>query len=279
MGSPDQNLSLSDVGLDFAAISDLARIGFVFDDIVTFAEADAPRKSHCRLASTLLSRSCGFAHRVVCSNLSIGIKLATYLMTSTPEPWLMRSRCLPTTLWPNIRSLDHMPSPEDTSVLAATHAQEMAVIQGEAESRHRGATAMVAVASSLALVLSGCSKSDGSSGPEHCSPFQVIAQDRWAPYGTALRAEPELGAQQIGGYTPNTSIKVDGWEDTGVAVYPNNTPSWNSGIWFRVDSKTDGWVSFAGVRGAKTTTDPTGHADGGKQAPLPSACELSASDS
>jgi hypothetical protein len=104
-----------------------------------------------------------------------------------------------------------------------------------------------------------------------CSAFQVFAQNRWAPLGAAIRAQPNVLSTQLGGYPGNMSIAVNGWVYGGVA-YPTNTPPWNSNVWFHLADGA-GWVSFAGVRATPTSPDPTGRANGGDPAPTSSACE------
>lgn len=108
-----------------------------------------------------------------------------------------------------------------------------------------------------------------------CAPFQVYAQDRWAPYGTAVRTEPSVLAHQISGYAANYSISVDGWVHAS-APYKTNIPPFNSDIWFHV-ADGSGWVSFAGVRAVPTSPDPTlRSSDGGTPARTPAECQGSA---
>lgn len=104
-----------------------------------------------------------------------------------------------------------------------------------------------------------------------CAAFQVFAQNRWAPYGTAIRSQPNVLSVQVGSYPGNMSIAVNGWV-YGRAAYPTNTPPWNSNIWFHLADGA-GWVSFPGVRATPTSQDPTGLANGGDPAPTPSRCE------
>lgn len=111
---------------------------------------------------------------------------------------------------------------------------------------------------------------DGFSGG--CMPYLVYAQNRWDPYGAAVRQSPSVTAPKIGGFAPNEVIMVNGWVHAET-VYPANTPPFNSDIWFHLANQ-QGWVSFAGVRGTLTTQDPTDLApDGGTPAPTPSTCE------
>lgn len=105
-----------------------------------------------------------------------------------------------------------------------------------------------------------------------CAPYRVYSQNRWAPLGTAIRAEPAAESEQIGKFAGNDSIMVDGWLH-GAVAHPTNPEPWNSDVWFHLtDDK--GWVSFAGVRGVPTEPDPTLHSpDGGQPAPLLAPCE------
>jgi hypothetical protein len=105
-----------------------------------------------------------------------------------------------------------------------------------------------------------------------CTPYQIFAQNRWEPYGTAVRTGPDVRMKQISSFDGNHSIAVDGWVHSAVA-YPTNTPPWNSDIWFHL-ADGSGWVSFAGVRAVPTTHDPTGFAkEGGQPAPTPARCQ------
>lgn len=104
-----------------------------------------------------------------------------------------------------------------------------------------------------------------------CEAFTVFAQNRWAPLGTAVRAEPFGVAEKVGSFAPNELIAVDGWVRTR-APYPSNSEPWNSDKWFHLENNA-GWVSFAGVRADPTTPDPTGFdEDGGRPAPTPDEC-------
>jgi hypothetical protein len=108
-----------------------------------------------------------------------------------------------------------------------------------------------------------------------CSPYQIFAQNRWQPYGTAVRTEPDVKSKQVDAYPGNYSIAVDGWVHSTVA-YTTNTPPWNSDVWFHL-ADGSGWVSFAGVRGVPTSQDITGRSpDGGQPAPMPPDCQGSA---
>jgi hypothetical protein len=104
-----------------------------------------------------------------------------------------------------------------------------------------------------------------------CPKFQVFAQNRWAPLGTAIREQPNVLSTQVGSFPGNMSISVNGWV-YGRAAYPTNTPPWNSSIWFHL-SDGAGWVSFGGVRATPTSPDPTGRANGGPPAPTSPKCQ------
>jgi hypothetical protein len=105
-----------------------------------------------------------------------------------------------------------------------------------------------------------------------CSPFQVFAQNRWEPYGTAIRAQPNVLTTLVGSFPGNMSIAVNGWV-YGRAAYPTNTPPWNSNVWYHLADGA-GWVSFAGVRAAPSAEDPTGSSKyGGVPAPISNSCE------
>jgi hypothetical protein len=104
-----------------------------------------------------------------------------------------------------------------------------------------------------------------------CAPFQVFAQNRWAPTGTAIRVAPNVLSAQNGSFPGNMSISVNGWVNSRPA-YPTNTSPWNSGVWFHLTDGA-GWVSFPGVRAIPTSPDPTGLANGGTPAPTSPACE------
>ena len=104
-----------------------------------------------------------------------------------------------------------------------------------------------------------------------CAPFQVFAQDRWAPLGTAIREAPNVLSTQEGSFPGNMSITVNGWVH-GRPAYPTNTAPWNSDDWFHLTDGA-GWVSFAGVRAYPVAYDPTGLAGGGPPAATSPACE------
>lgn len=104
-----------------------------------------------------------------------------------------------------------------------------------------------------------------------CDPFRVYAQNRWLPYGTRKLRAPDPLATQIGGFDPNQIIALDGWVHAAIA-FPNNTPPFNSDIWYHL-ADNSGWVAFGAVRAVPTDQDPTLRADGGAPAPTPSSCE------
>lgn len=104
-----------------------------------------------------------------------------------------------------------------------------------------------------------------------CPAFRVYAQNRWRAYGARKLRAPDPLATKVGSFAANEIIAVDGWVHAAIA-YPNNRPPWNSDVWYHV-ADGSGWVSFAGVRALPTDQDPTGRADGGVPAPVPSDCE------
>lgn len=104
-----------------------------------------------------------------------------------------------------------------------------------------------------------------------CAPFQVFAQGRWRPKGTAIREQPNVLSTQVGSFPANMSISVNGWV-YGRAAYPTNTSPWNSSVWYHLTDGA-GWVSFPGVRATPVAFDPTGRANGGPPAPTSADCE------
>lgn len=136
----------------------------------------------------------------------------------------------------------------------------------------------IVIKGALALSLAGTLVAGpGCSSPETegggCDKFSVYAQNRWEPLGTAIRKEPDVLSEKIGGFAPNEVIAVNGWYDSGEPTYPTNSEPWNSSDWFRLANQ-EGWVSFAGVRGEPTSPDPTGQADGGYPAVQLPDCEI-----
>ena len=104
-----------------------------------------------------------------------------------------------------------------------------------------------------------------------CAPFIVYAQNRWLPYGAAIRSAPRITSKQLASRDPNQVIPVDGWVHSQVA-YTTNKPPWNTDIWFHLADGA-GWVSFAGVRSTVTDQDMTLRADGGPPVPLAATCQ------
>ena len=104
-----------------------------------------------------------------------------------------------------------------------------------------------------------------------CTPYNIYAQNRWQPTGTAIRAQPSVLSTREGSYAGNSLISVNGWVH-GQVAYSTNVAPWNSNVWFHL-ADGDGWVSFPGVRGNTTTFDQTGLASGGTPALTPAICE------
>jgi hypothetical protein len=104
-----------------------------------------------------------------------------------------------------------------------------------------------------------------------CDAYSVYAQNRYQPLGAAARTEPRRAATQVGSFSPNELVPVDGWVRSQVA-YPHNSPPFDSDVWFHL-ADDSGWVSFAGVRADPTTPaeDPY-DPDGGRPAPIPEEC-------
>lgn len=104
-----------------------------------------------------------------------------------------------------------------------------------------------------------------------CDPFRVHAQNRWSPFGAAVREAPNIESTQLYAVQGNDVIFVDGWVHSR-APYPTNTAPWNSDVWFHVVD--GGWVSFAGVRENPTAPDPEdGFGEGGDPAVLIPECQ------
>lgn len=121
----------------------------------------------------------------------------------------------------------------------------------------------------MGLAFSACSSASDSSKEaiispsttedDGCETFGVYSQNRFAPYGTAIRKEPDVLSDKVGSFAPNEPIAVDGWYDSGAPIYPTNSAPWDSGVWFRLDyDNQEGWVSFPGVRAEPSSPDETG---------------------
>lgn len=125
----------------------------------------------------------------------------------------------------------------------------------------------------ILLTGSACSGSDGESFTGGCDVFRVYAQNRYAPLGAAVRAEPDVLSEKLEpSFAGNEVIAVDGWVETGEPAYPTNPAPWNSDVWFHLANRR-GWVNFAAVRAEPTTPDPTGLArDGGAPASTAPDC-------
>ncbi len=105
-----------------------------------------------------------------------------------------------------------------------------------------------------------------------CEPYTVYAQNRWKPYGAAVRSAPDIKAKQVSGVAPNQPVAVTGWVHAEPA-YPRNPRPFDSDIWFFL-ADGSGWVSFPGVRAVPTFEDPTlADPDGGQPAPIPDQCQ------
>jgi hypothetical protein len=105
-----------------------------------------------------------------------------------------------------------------------------------------------------------------------CAPFEAIAQNRYPPYGAAIRTQPNALSTKVGSYTGNAVISVNGWV-YGTADYPTNPPPWNSNIWFHLTDGA-GWVAYPAVRAYPMTPDPDGlNPDGGPPVATSKSCE------
>ena len=110
-----------------------------------------------------------------------------------------------------------------------------------------------------------------------CVPYAVYSQNRFQPFGTAVRTQPSVLAPKAVDihFSVNEVIPVDAWSHTGVISYPTNSPELRDDVWLHV-ARTNGWVSFDGVRGAPTSPDPTGSSpDLGTLAELRPGCQYS----
>lgn len=121
--------------------------------------------------------------------------------------------------------------------------------------------------SNIALVVAGGLAITGCTGKpiklesatkqfvQGCDPYAVYSQNRFEPYGTVVRTEPDVLSipSKETAFAPNQVIAVDGWTQTGEVVYPTNPKPIRTNIWFHL-ANSDEYVSFAGVRG-----EPTAH--------------------
>lgn len=102
--------------------------------------------------------------------------------------------------------------------------------------------------------------------------FRSVRQNRYPPYGAAIRAQPNDLSTREGSYSGNTVISVNGWV-YGTADYPTNPPPWNSNIWFHLTDGS-GWVAYPAVRAYPMTPDPTGeNPNGGPPVATSKSCE------
>lgn len=120
-----------------------------------------------------------------------------------------------------------------------------------------------------------------------CKIFRLYAQNRFEPYGAAVRTVPSVMApkSKTVSFAPNEVIPIDGWEHTGEVAYPDEPSKvLRSDVWYHVapigtsrnHDINKAWVNFAAVRSEPTAHDKTGgyslHL--GKIAPTPAACEI-----
>lgn len=77
-----------------------------------------------------------------------------------------------------------------------------------------------------------------------CAPFEAISQNRYPPYGAAIRTQPNALSTKVGSYAGNAVISVNGWV-YGTTDYPTNPPPWKSNIWFHLADGA-GWVANGG---------------------------------
>jgi len=130
------------------------------------------------------------------------------------------------------------------------------------------------IAAALALTCAGVTAGTSACAEApSCDTFIVVSQNRWQPYGTAIRIAPSIDAEKLPAvFNGNDLVAVDGYVHSGTINYPTNQPPFNTDIWYRL-ADADGWVSYEGVRGEATQQDPTGYESGGLPAPLPGNCE------
>ncbi len=157
------------------------------------------------------------------------------------------------------------------SVAGFAGGQVVTRADGRAANAALAVVLVVAAVGVSALALPRCAPHGVTCLIGGCPDFSVYAQNRYEPYGAALRVAPYREADQIGGFDPNQLVPVDGWVRTR-APYPSNPAPFNSDVWFHV-ADDSGWVSFAGVRADPTDPAPTNFdTDGGRPAPTPDEC-------
>lgn len=143
-------------------------------------------------------------------------------------------------------------------------------------STYRRPAAYAVICGLFGVALIGCAEADQET-QDGCETFGVYAQNRFEPYGTAIREEPDVLSDKVGSFEPNEVIAVDGWYDSGEPIYPTNPEPWNSSVWLRIDyDNQEGWVSFPGVRAAPSSPDETGGFSeyGGEPVILPPDCQI-----
>ena len=147
----------------------------------------------------------------------------------------------------------------------------------------------------LMMGASACAGTGHESDPDNgmsklvagCKIFTLYAQNRFQPYGVAVRTVPDIRAakSETFHFAPNEAIPIDGWEHTGTVAYPaERSARLRSDVWYHVaplgtSGKQDvnpAWVSFAGVRATPTVHDQTGGFSNnlGRLAPTPASCEI-----
>lgn len=105
-----------------------------------------------------------------------------------------------------------------------------------------------------------------------CAPFEAISQNRYPPYGAAIRTQPNALSTKVGSYAGNAVISVNGWV-YGTTDYPTNPPPWKSNIWFHLADGA-GWVAYPAVRAYPMTPDPDGlNPNGGPPVATSKSCE------
>ncbi len=110
---------------------------------------------------------------------------------------------------------------------------------------------------------------------QDCVAFAVYSQNRFQPYGAAIRKEPDVLSDKVGSFAPNEVIAVDGWYDSGEPIYPTNSKPWDSGVWLRLSyDNQEGWVSFPGVRAVPSSPAEPDDSYGGEPVELLPECEI-----